>query len=53
MGYINLGESVRYLKGVGPKNVVKFEKMGINTIQDLLEHYPRSYEDRRKLRKIN
>ena len=41
-----LGEtSVRALKGVGEKRAALYEKMGIYTLLDLLQHYPRSYED--------
>lgn len=47
-----LDESVQYLKGVGPTRVKYFEKLGINTIYDLLTHYPREYEDRNNIKKI-
>ncbi|MBQ9859165.1 MAG: ATP-dependent DNA helicase RecG [Clostridia bacterium] len=40
-----LNESIRSLKGVGEKRAALYEKMGIATIGDLLEHYPRAYED--------
>ncbi len=41
-----LGEtSVRALKGVGERRAALYEKMGIYTLLDLLQHYPRSYED--------
>ncbi len=36
---------IRYLKGVGEKNAVKLNKLGINTVEELLCHYPRSYID--------
>ena len=36
---------VQYLKGVGPKLAQRFEKLGIRTLADLLEHYPRRYLD--------
>ena len=36
---------VRYLKGVGPKLAQRFEKLGIETLADLLCHYPRKYRD--------
>ena len=36
---------VRYLKGVGPKIAQRFEKLGIQTLADLLCHYPRRYID--------
>lgn len=33
------------LRGVGQKRAELFRKLGINTLGDLLRHYPRSYED--------
>ena len=36
---------VRYLKGVGPKLALRFEKLGIETLAELLCHYPRRYRD--------
>ncbi len=36
---------IRYLKGVGEKNAVKLNRLGINTIEELLCHYPRNYID--------
>ena len=36
---------VQYLKGVGPKLAQRFEKLGIRTLADLLQHYPRRYLD--------
>ena len=47
-----LEESVQYLKGVGPTRVKHFEKLGISTVYDLLTHYPREYEDRNNIKKI-
>lgn len=49
---IQLNENVQFLKGVGPTKAKKLEKLGIYTIRDLLEHYPRLYEDRRNIKKI-
>lgn len=36
-------ESVRSLKGIGDKTGKLFEKLGVNTIDDLLHYYPRAY----------
>jgi ATP-dependent DNA helicase RecG len=33
------------LKGVGPELVKKYAGLGINTVQDLIEYFPRRYED--------
>ncbi|MFH1710072.1 MAG: ATP-dependent DNA helicase RecG [bacterium] len=38
---------VRYLKGVGPKLAEILSKIGIETVEDLIYHFPREYEDRR------
>ncbi len=48
-----LNASVQFLKGVGPKMAVRFAAKKINTIEDLLYFLPRTYEDRREIRKIN
>lgn len=49
---INSDTPIQYLKGVGPKLGDVLSKRGISTIGDLLEWYPRAYEDRRALRNI-
>lgn len=33
------------LKGIGEKTAKQFGKLGISTIEDLLEYYPRDYEE--------
>lgn len=50
---LTLQTSVQYIKGVGPKLGEVLAKKGINTVLDLLENYPRTYEDRRSGVKIN
>ena len=37
---------VRVLQGVGPARAKAYEKLGINTVSDLLYHFPRAYENR-------
>jgi ATP-dependent DNA helicase RecG len=39
--------SVTELRSVGDANAARLEQMGITTVLDLLEHYPRRYHDRR------
>ncbi|MBI9018904.1 MAG: ATP-dependent DNA helicase RecG [Phycisphaerae bacterium] len=39
-------DDLRYLKGVGPKRVELFAKLGVFSIEDLLEYYPRTHEFR-------
>lgn len=49
---MNVSTDIRYLKGVGEKRAELFSKLGINSIGDLLEFYPRMYEDWSKVVKI-
>lgn len=49
---IDLDMNVQYLKGVGPSKAELLKKINIDTIGDLIEYFPRSYEDRRKMKKI-
>lgn len=42
--FINLQDSITVLKGVGAKTAQLFHKVGVETVQDLLEYYPRGYE---------
>ena len=51
MAKLNL--PVQYLKGVGPKMAERFAAKKITTVEDLLFFLPRTYEDRREIRKIN
>jgi ATP-dependent DNA helicase RecG len=43
---------VQYLKGVGPQKAALLAKLNITTVGQLLEHYPRRYEDRSQLKQI-
>lgn len=45
--------SIQYIKGVGPSRTSLLARLRIFTIGDLLEYYPRRYEDRSQLKKIN
>lgn len=44
--------SIQYLKGVGPALGSQLEKRGLRNVEDLLNYYPRTYEDRRAARNI-
>ncbi|MGC9017232.1 MAG: ATP-dependent DNA helicase RecG [Caldimicrobium sp.] len=44
-----LSQKIDIIKGIGPKIAKKFQKKGIETIEDLLFFLPRTYEDRRKI----
>lgn len=43
---------IRALKGVGPKRAEQFERLHIETVAQLLRHYPRDYEDWSSIVKI-
>jgi len=49
---LRLDTDVQYLKGVGPKLGSLLSRRGIKKIEDLLNYYPRAYEDRRAARNI-
>jgi ATP-dependent DNA helicase RecG len=45
-------KSVQYLKGVGPAKANLLSRLGIFKVEDVLEYYPRRYEDRSAVKKI-
>lgn len=49
---LRLDTPLQYLKGVGPKLGDVFSRKGVKKISDILEFYPRAYEDRRVARNI-
>ncbi len=49
----NLNKGIQYVKGVGPKKASYFKRLGINTIEDMIWHVPRDYEDRGNIKKIS
>jgi len=50
---LSVDTPVQYVKGVGPKLAAILNRKGIATIGDLLQFYPRAYEDRRAARNIS
>lgn len=44
---------VRYVKGVGPARAEILSRLDIATVEDLLYHFPRRYEDRSRFNSIN
>ena len=44
-----LSDPVTLLKGVGPSRAKQFAALNIETLEDLICHFPRAYEDRTKL----
>ena len=49
---LRLDTQVQFIKGVGPKLADTLGAKGVSTVYDLLEWYPRAYEDRRAARTI-
>lgn len=45
--------NIQYLKGIGEARAKLFSKLGIETLEDLLFHFPRSLEDRREIKAIS
>ena len=45
---LDLNKDVKYVKTVGPNRVKLLNKLKIYTLKDLIEYYPREYEDRSK-----
>ncbi len=43
---------VQFLKGIGPKRAILFQRLGIETLEDLIYFFPFRYEDRSQLKKI-
>ncbi len=44
-----LSDSIQFLRGIGPVKAKQFQALGIQTIEDLICHFPRTYEDRTRL----
>ncbi len=53
MAVLKFDTPIQFIKGVGPKLGDRFKDHGVFTVQDLLEWYPRAYEDRRAARSIS
>ena len=49
---INLNTEIQFLKGVGPKRGSVLNSFGIDTIQNLIRHFPRKYLDRTNIKHI-
>lgn len=48
----SLEDACQFLKGVGPGRAADLKRLGIENVNDLLSHFPRTYYDRRKLASI-
>lgn len=49
---MQLNDSITVLNGIGEKTAALYQKLNINTINDLITHYPRDYEEWRDLETI-
>lgn len=45
-------KSIRFIRGIGPKRLEAFQRIGIHTIRDLCYFFPRRHEDRTKITPI-
>lgn len=50
---MNFSDSITSLSGIGPKKAELLRKMGIETVGDMLNFFPRAYQDRRNVRPIS
>ena len=48
----DLQTDIRYIKGIGETRAKALNKLGINTLRDLISYFPRTYEDRTLMRPI-
>jgi ATP-dependent DNA helicase RecG len=51
--YLRLDSPVQYIKGVGPKRSLCFDRIGVQTVQDLMHLVPRRYIDYSTVRSIH
>ena len=52
-GAVTLSSPVTVLSGVGPAKAAAYAKAGIETLEDLLLHIPRRYENRGDVRLLS
>jgi ATP-dependent DNA helicase RecG len=48
----SLEDACQFVKGVGPARAENLRRLGIENVNDLLTHFPRTYYDRRRLATI-
>lgn len=49
---MNLQDNVRFVRGIGPKKAELLGRLGIVTLEDAVQCYPRGYEDRTHITSI-
>lgn len=47
-----LKHDIQFIKGVGPKKAYLLKRLNINTVEEMIWHVPRDYEDRGNIKKI-
>ncbi|MBQ8696254.1 MAG: ATP-dependent DNA helicase RecG [Clostridia bacterium] len=50
---MKLTDSIRYIPGIGEKRAAAFARLGIETVGELLYHFPRAYEHRGDIRLLS
>ena len=45
-GNMNYTDRITSIKGIGDKTAKLFEKISVYTVRDLLDHFPRDYDER-------
>lgn len=53
MEKITENSPIRALPGIGESRASAFARMGLHTLRDLIRHYPRAYEDRGRVIRLN
>lgn len=48
-----LSENIKSIKGIGEKTAALFAKLGVNTVEQLLRFYPRTYRNYPEIRKLS
>ena len=49
---MDLNKDIQYIKGVGEARAKTLNRLGIYNLEDLITYYPRTYEDRSKVKKL-
>ena len=49
---MDLGQNIQFIKGVGEARAKTLNRLGIFNLEDLITYYPRTYEDRSKVKKL-
>ncbi|MFP4052753.1 MAG: ATP-dependent DNA helicase RecG [Phycisphaerae bacterium] len=53
MADLTLDTPIQYVKGVGPTRAAQLSTLGIETVEDLLMHFPRRFDLRRQVQPMN